>query len=83
MLFGIVMKGVNSVFFKNALDFFFEFIPQFVFLIVTFGFMDFLVIYKWLTYYPDPSVAPSIITIMINMVLTPRKKPEFPDPAPN
>jgi len=27
MLFGIVMKGVNSVFFKNALDFFFEFIP--------------------------------------------------------
>jgi hypothetical protein len=36
--------------------------------------MDFLIIYKWLEYFPNPSDAPSIITLMINMVLTPTAK---------
>jgi V-type H+-transporting ATPase subunit a len=27
MLFGIVMKGVNSVFFRNWVDLIFEFVP--------------------------------------------------------
>ena len=48
MLFGILMKGVNSIYFKNKIDFFCEFIPQLLFLLCTFGFMDFLIVYKWL-----------------------------------
>lgn len=27
MLFGVILKGVNSIFFNNYVDFFFEFIP--------------------------------------------------------
>jgi V-type ATPase 116kDa subunit family len=38
-------------------------------MILLFGYMDFLIVYKWLTYWPDASVAPSIITTMINMPL--------------
>jgi len=32
--------------------------------------MDYLIIYKWLHVY-NPSKAPSIITLMINMILQP------------
>ena len=53
---------------------------------VTFGWMDFMVIYKWLTdYYPDNTIdipdsrqiskAPSVITLMISMILTPTSPP--------
>ena len=70
MLFGVVLKGANALYFSNSVDFFFEFIPQFIFLICTFGYMDFMVIFKWLKVY-DSSAAPSIITTLINMTLNP------------
>lgn len=54
MLFGVILKGANALYFKNYVDFFFEFIPQFAFLVCTFGFMDFMVIFKWLNVY-EPS----------------------------
>lgn len=69
MLLGILLKGINAVYFRRWLDFFFEFIPQFVLLASWFGFMDLMIIWKWNTYYPSPSAAPSIITLMINMFL--------------
>lgn len=69
MTFGILLKGVNAIHFESPLDFFCEFIPQTVFLTCTFGYMDFLIILKWLTVYEGE--APSIITTMIGMVLTP------------
>lgn len=46
---GVCIKAVNARFFKQRLDFYFEFIPQILFLILTFGYMDFLIIKKWLT----------------------------------
>jgi V-type H+-transporting ATPase subunit a len=67
---GILLKGVNSVFFRNWLDLIFEFIPQIIFMICTFGFMDYMIVFKWLHSY-DPAVAPSIITLLINMALDP------------
>lgn len=70
MLFGILMKGVNAIYFSSSLDFFCEFVPQFIFLTCTFGYMDFMIIVKWLTVY-QPEDAPSIITTMIDMVLNP------------
>lgn len=70
MTFGILMKGVNALYFKNWLDLIFEFIPQILFFVCTFGYMDFLIIYKWLHEY-NPSTAPSIITLMIDMALAP------------
>lgn len=69
MTLGVFVKASNTIYFGRAIDFFFEFIPQLVFMILLFGYMDFLIIYKWLTFWPDASVAPSIITTMINMPL--------------
>jgi V-type H+-transporting ATPase subunit a len=47
MSLGIIMKGFNALYFKNRLDFFFEFIPQIVLLLALFGWMDTLIIGKW------------------------------------
>lgn len=47
MSLGILMKGLNSVYFKRPLDFIFEFIPQIVLIIALFGWMDILIIAKW------------------------------------
>lgn len=48
MSIGIIMKGLNSLYFRNMLDFYFEFIPMFLFLFALFGWMDILIIGKWL-----------------------------------
>ncbi|CAD8075273.1 unnamed protein product [Paramecium primaurelia] len=77
MLFGILMKGVNTLYFKNYLDFFCEFIPQLLFMICTFGWMDFIIIVKWLNTYEN-NTDPSIIETMINQVLKPFDKPVYP-----
>jgi V-type H+-transporting ATPase subunit a len=39
---------MNSMHFRNRLDFFFEFIPQFLLLFALFGWMDILIIAKWI-----------------------------------
>ena len=69
MTLGIFVKASNSLFHKKYLDFFLEFIPQLIFMLALFGYMDFLIIYKWLQYWPDIDTAPSIITTMINFPL--------------
>lgn len=48
MSLGIFCKALNSIHFGKLLDFLFEFIPQIVMLLWLFGFMDFLIITKWL-----------------------------------
>ena len=47
MSMGIIIKGLNSLYFKRMLDFFFEFIPQIILLLALFGWMDALIIGKW------------------------------------
>ena len=73
---GILIKAFNARFFKKNLDFYFEFIPQFLFLVVLFGYMDFLIIFKWLKPWderiddtPPQQWAPSIISTMMNIGL--------------
>lgn len=71
MTLGILLKGLNSVYFRSTLDFIFEFLPQIIFLTCLFGFMDLLIILKWLTDYKGKeSLAPSIITQTINNFLS-------------
>ena len=48
MLLGIMLKGLNAIYFKKPLDFIFEFIPQLIFMLCIFGYMNFMIIYKWL-----------------------------------
>jgi len=70
MLLGIILRGFNNLYFKDNLGFFFEFIPQLIFFCLIFIYMILLIYIKWLTDYSlDTSQAPSIITILINLLL--------------
>ena len=71
MSLGISMKAFNAFHFKRPLDFFFEFIPQIILLWALFGWMNILIIAKWLTAWNDDNIgnAPGIIQIMIDMFL--------------
>lgn len=70
MSLGVCMKGLNAIYYKSALDFLTEFIPQILFLLALFGTMDALIISKWLIDWKGKeSEAPSIITQMINNIL--------------
>jgi len=66
MLLGISLKFSNCFFFRNWIDLFCEAIPQLVFLVSMFGYMDFLIMYKWVN---DTEAKPSIINTMIEMAL--------------
>jgi V-type H+-transporting ATPase subunit a len=68
MTLGVIIKAFNSTYFKRKLDFIYEFIPQFLFLVLLFGYMDFLIVFKWLTDWTGKD-APSIITTMMNIGL--------------
>lgn len=70
MSLGICLKAFNATYFKNKLDFYFEFVPQIILMMVLFGYMDLLIIVKWCTDYSGHEhEAPSVITSMIEMAL--------------
>jgi V-type H+-transporting ATPase subunit a len=84
MSLGLFIKALNTLHFKKPVDLFFEFIPQILLLFCLFGFMDILIILKWLTPWNDKSAEiltpPSIISIMINMFLNQGKVDEDIEP---
>lgn len=67
MLLGLFLKGVNAVYFKDWLSFWFEFIPQFLFMSCTFGYMVFCIVMKWVLDWHGKH-PPSIINLFIAMV---------------
>ena len=70
MTLGIVLRGLNNLFFKDYIGFFFEFIPQIIFMNLLFGYMIALIFIKWSTdYSKNTANAPSIITILMNLAL--------------
>lgn len=70
MSLGIFLKGSNNLYQRKWLDFVFEFVPQILMLLALFGYMDYLIIDKWLTDWGDQTMhAPSIIAMMIDMAL--------------
>jgi V-type H+-transporting ATPase subunit a len=70
MLFGIFLKGVNAVYFKNSVDIIFEFIPQVIFMSILFGYMVVMIFMKWSIAWDVGSVtAPSIVTMLMNVFL--------------
>ncbi|KJE90422.1 vacuolar proton ATPase [Capsaspora owczarzaki ATCC 30864] len=68
MEFGIALSVFNHVHFGNYLSIWAEFIPQVLFLTCIFGYLVFMIIFKWLTYWPG-SQAPSLLITLINMFL--------------
>ena len=77
MTLGIVLKGSNLIYFSRKIDFVFEFLPQLIILLALFGYMDFLIIVKWLTDFSGKEdKAPSIIQTMISMFISMGALPE-------
>ena len=68
MTLGVCTKGLNAVYFKLPYDLWHEFLPQLLMLLSLIGFMNALIITKWVTDWSgNESQAPSVIAIMINM----------------
>ena len=66
MIFGVALKFVNSWNTPGRLELFCECIPQMAFLVAVFGYMDFMIVYKWTHVNAN---MPSLISAMINMGL--------------
>jgi len=81
MTVGICLSFLNQIYFRQYLSVFYEFFPQMVFLLGLFGFMDALIIFKWLNDWRDPQysnyggpggfIAPRLLNLLINMFLSP------------
>jgi V-type H+-transporting ATPase subunit a len=70
MSLGICMKAANAIHFGNKLDLWLEFLPQIILLWCLFGYMDLLIVAKWLTDFTGREYqAPSVISSMIGMAL--------------
>eukprot|EP00182_Erythrolobus_australicus_P006501 CAMPEP_0185836636 /NCGR_PEP_ID=MMETSP1353-20130828/10066_1 /TAXON_ID=1077150 /ORGANISM="Erythrolobus australicus, Strain CCMP3124" /LENGTH=974 /DNA_ID=CAMNT_0028535447 /DNA_START=331 /DNA_END=3255 /DNA_ORIENTATION=- len=83
MMLGLVLSAENARFFRRPVDFFFEFVPQVIFLLSIFGYLVFLIFFKWLTDWTqpcDPSSAvtcepPDLKAILIGMIMSPGSVP--------
>lgn len=72
MTFGIVISLLNHLYSRDYLHVFFEFVPRLVFLWCTFGYMIFIVIYKFtVDWTGKESLAPNLVQTMIGMFLSP------------
>ena len=79
MTLGIIMKGINSLYEKNMIDFFLIFIPELIFMLIFFGYMDALIFLKWTHKYDGiEDQAPDIKSFLMNMVLEFGKLPSPP-----
>jgi V-type H+-transporting ATPase subunit a len=76
MVFGIVLKGMNILYFRSTIDFVFEFIPQLIFMNILFGYMIICIFIKWSTDWTGAvNKAPSIITMLLSIFLGSEKDP--------
>lgn len=73
MMFGVMMAGANHAFYKDWLSFWFEWIPQVLFLGCTFGYMIFLIFFKWCIDWSTTTaqIPPGILQIMLKFFLSP------------
>lgn len=53
MTLGIILSALNAVHFKKKYNLYCEFIPQMIFMLGLFGYMCFLIVYKWLIPWTD------------------------------
>ncbi|XP_078056463.1 V-type proton ATPase 116 kDa subunit a 1-like [Mustelus asterias] len=70
MLFGVMLSLLNHIYFKEFNNIFLEFIPEVIFLIALFGYLVFLIIFKWCIFtVMESEIAPSILVHFINMLM--------------
>jgi V-type H+-transporting ATPase subunit a len=70
MTMGIFVSLLNAIHFKKYINIYAEFVPQMIFLLSLFGYMDFLIFYKWSQDWTGRE-APFILNVMIDMFLKP------------
>ncbi|KAI8916015.1 V-type ATPase, V0 complex, 116kDa subunit family [Gorgonomyces haynaldii] len=71
MSFGVCLQIYNHLHFKRPINIWAEFVPQILYLWSIFGYLCFLIVFKWFNHYPDPSKAPGLLNTLIYMVLSP------------
>nr|XP_056701765.1 V-type proton ATPase 116 kDa subunit a 4 [Euleptes europaea] len=70
MVFGVILSLFNHIYFKKTINIVLQFIPEMIFILSLFGYLVFMIIFKWCKY--DARVAqttPSILIHFINMFL--------------
>jgi len=82
MTVGICLSLLNHIEYKDYKRIFFQFIPEVVFFDGIFLYLVFCIFYKWAVPWtgdvgvpgnPGPQAAPSILTLLINMFMSPTK----------
>uniref|UniRef100_A0A674P7P4 V-type proton ATPase subunit a n=1 Tax=Takifugu rubripes TaxID=31033 RepID=A0A674P7P4_TAKRU len=70
MTFGVCLSFFNYVHFRQISSIFFVLIPELIFMLCLFGYLVFMVVFKWIVYTPAQSkIAPSILIHFIDMFL--------------
>ncbi|CAI5786219.1 V-type proton ATPase 116 kDa subunit a [Podarcis lilfordi] len=70
MVFGVILSLFNYIYFRQTLNIILQFIPQMIFILCLFGYLVFMIIFKWCQYgVADAQDAPSILIHFINMFL--------------
>ncbi|XP_078528289.1 uncharacterized protein LOC144804990 isoform X3 [Lissotriton helveticus] len=70
MVFGIFLSIFNHTYFKRTMDVVLQFFPQMIFILCLFGYLVFMIFYKWLKFDCQTSgYAPSILVHFINMFM--------------
>ena len=82
MALGVFLKGLNNFYEKDLIEYFFVFIPQLIFMIILFGYMDLLIFIKWAINYNEyegtTQRAPDIKTYLINIFIHFGSLPDAP-----
>ncbi|XP_072910567.1 V-type proton ATPase 116 kDa subunit a 1-like isoform X1 [Hemitrygon akajei] len=70
MLFGVILSLLNHIYFKELNNIFLQFIPEIIFMTALFGYLVFLIIFKWCQFtVAESEIAPSILVHFINMLM--------------
>ena len=67
MLLGVILKGLNCILRRDWIDFVLDFIPQLVFMTALFGYLIFLIVFKWTNEWVRAGPPPNILSILVNM----------------
>jgi len=75
MSVGIILSAFNGIYFGHMVDVYFEFIPQLLFMLCLFGYLVFLIFFKWAaptSHWQALGIAPPfLLNTMIQMFLSP------------
>lgn len=90
MIFGVCMNLINYKHFNQMINVVLEFLPRILFLVLLFGYLVFLMFFKWVKYSAQstditlqPRCAPSVLILFIEMMMmTPEPKKEDGDLSP-